>query len=107
MSENGTQERRPRHTGNGGARARPRGRRADPGDLDALRQLLSDPPYRRDLLIEYLHAIQDHDRCIRPSQLAALAELVGLSQTEVYEVATFYAHFDVVDQHEPAPPPLT
>jgi len=107
MSENGTQERRPRHTGNGGARARPRGRRADPGDLDALRQLLSDPPYRRDLLIEYLHAIQDHDRCLRPSQLAALAELVGLSQTEVYEVATFYAHFDVVDEHEPAPPPLT
>ena len=104
MSENGTQERRPRHTGNGGARARPRGRRADPGDLDALRQLLSDPPYRRDLLIEYLHVIQDHDRCLRPSQLAALAELMGLSQTEVYEVATFYAHFDVVDEHEPAPP---
>ncbi len=69
--------------------------------------MLGDPPYRRDLPIEYLHAIQDHGRCLRPSQLAALAEMVGLAQAEVYEVATFYAHFDVVAEHEPAPPPLT
>jgi len=107
MSEHSPEERRPRHPGKAGARARPRGRHAEAGDLEALRQLLGDPPYRRDLLIEYLHEIQDHYRCIRPSQTAALAQMLGLAQTEVYEVATFYAHFDVVDEQDPAPPLLT
>src|SRR6202011_4701628 len=61
---------------------------------------------RRDLLIEHLHLIQDRYRHLSAAHLAALAQEMRLALTEVYEVATFYAHFDVVKEGE-TPPPVT
>jgi len=85
----------------------PKGRQVDATALAEVRALLGDTPRRRDLLIEYLHRIQDEYGHLSAWHLAALAEEMRLAQTEVYEVATFYAHFDVVKEgHEP-PPPLT
>src|SRR5829696_1473287 len=101
--------RRPIHPGEGRRRAvpHPKGRVVDPRALDEVRALLADRPRRRDLLIEHLHLLQDRYRCLRESHLAALAEEMRLALAEVYEVATFYAHFDVVRDGEPGPPPLT
>ena len=64
-------------------------------------------PRRRDLLIEHLHLIQDAHGHLSAAHLRALAEEMRLSQAEIYEVATFYAHFDVVKEGEAPPPPLT
>ena len=86
--------------------AHPKGRQVEPPALDEIRHLLGDAPRRRDLLIEHLHRIQDRFGHISARHLAALAEDMRLSQAEVYEVATFYAHFDVVKEGE-SPPPLT
>jgi len=68
---------------------------------------LGDAPLRRDLLIEYLHRIQDHYRCLTAAHLAALAQMLKVSMTEVYEVASFYAHFDIVKEGEAEPPART
>jgi len=84
-----------------------KGRGVDPAARAEIRALLGDSPRRRDLLIEHLHAIQDRHGCLSAAHLAALAEEMRLSQTEVYEVATFYHHFDVVKEGEPPPPALT
>lgn len=75
----------------------PKGRRVDPQALAQVQALLRGP-LRRDLLIEYLHCINDRYRQLGAPHLAALAQLLGLAQTEVYEVATFYHHFDVVKE---------
>src|SRR5688500_13636623 len=91
--------RRPRRT--------PKGRQVDPQALDEVCALLGDKPRRRDLLIEYLHLIQDAYGCLSAAHLAALAAEMKLALAEVYEVATFYAHFDVVKEGEAAPPPVT
>ena len=72
-----------------------------------VQSLIGDAPYRRDLLIEYLHLIQDQYGCLSDDHIAALAKLMRLAQTEVYEVATFYHHFDLVHKGEPKPPALT
>ncbi len=72
-----------------------------------MRALLGDRPRRRDLLIEHLHLIQDRYGHLAVAHLAALAQEMKLAQTEVYEVATFYAHFDVVKEGEAPPPPVT
>jgi len=72
-----------------------------------VRALLADRPLRRDLLIEHLHLIQDRYGCLSAAHLAALAQEMRLALTEVYEVATFYAHFDVVKEGEAPPPPVT
>jgi NADH:ubiquinone oxidoreductase subunit E len=64
-------------------------------------------PRRRDLLIEYLHLIQDRYRHLAARHLAALAAELRIAQTEIYEVATFYAHFDVVHDDGAAPAPVT
>src|SRR6185436_17876182 len=88
-------------------RAAPKGRRVDPAALDEVRALLGDRPRRRDLLIEHLHLIQDRYGHLSAAHLAALAAEMKLAQTEVYEVATFYAHFDVVKEGETPPPPVT
>jgi formate dehydrogenase len=88
-------------------REAPKGRRADPQALDEIRALLGDTGRQRDLLIEHLHAIQDRYGCLASSHLAALAQEMGLAQAEVFEVATFYHHFDVVREGEPAPAALT
>ena len=84
-----------------------KGRQVIPSALEEVKVLLSGLPIRRDLLIEYLHLIQDAFGHLSSAHLAALAAHVNLSQTEVYEVATFYAHFDVVKEGETAPPATT
>ena len=73
---------------------------------DEVRALVGEAP-RRDLLVECLHRIQDAHGHIDADRLAALAQLMKLARAEVYEVATFYHHFDVVREGEPPPPPLT
>jgi formate dehydrogenase len=88
-------------------RRTPKGRQVDPRALDDVRALLSDRPRRRDLLIEHLHLIQDQYGHISAAHLAALAAEMRLAQAEVYEVATFYAHFDVVKEGETPPPAVT
>src|ERR1700761_1036450 len=85
----------------------PKGRQVDPTALAEVRDLLIDRPRRRDLLIEHLHLIQDHYGHLSAAHLAALAQEMRLALTEVYEVATFYAHFDVVKEGETPPPPIT
>ena len=70
-------------------------------------RLLTDRPRRRDLLIEHLHLIQDQYGYLSAAHLAALASEMKMALTEVYEVATFYAHFDVVKEGELPPPPVT
>ena len=88
-----------------------RGRQVLPQALAEVEALVGPGPYRHDLLIEYLHLINDRYRQLGAPHLAALARLLGLAQTEVYEVATFYHHFDVVKENAdgslPAPPALT
>src|SRR5215475_895455 len=99
--------------GGGGDRGRrrppktPKGRQVDPKALEEVRALLGDRPRRRDLLIEHLHLIQDRYGHLSAAHLAALAQEMRLALTEVYEVATFYAHFDVVKEGETPPPPVT
>ncbi|HTY69277.1 MAG TPA: NAD(P)H-dependent oxidoreductase subunit E [Alphaproteobacteria bacterium] len=93
--------------GGRGGRFHPKGRQVDPVALDEVCALLGERPRRRDLLIEHLHLIQDRYHQISAAHLAALAQEMNLPQAEVYEVATFYAHFDVVREGEEAPPALT
>ena len=87
--------------------ARPKGRAVDPKALGEIRALLADSPRRRDLLIEYLHLIQDRCGHLSAAHLVALAAEVNLAAAEVYEVASFYHHFDVVKEGESAPPAIT
>ena len=97
-------------TGRGGRRRPPRtpkGRQIDPQALVEVRALLTDRFRRRDLLIEHLHLIQDQYGYLSAPHLAALAAEMKMALTEVYEVATFYAHFDVVKEGELPPPPVT
>ena len=82
----------------------PKGRQVDPAALDEVRALLTDRPRRRDLLIEHLHLIQDHYGYLSAALLTALAAEMKMALTEVYEVATFYSHFDVVKDGVPPPP---
>ena len=88
-------------------RSTPRGRRVDPAARDEVVALLGDAPRRPDLLIEFLHLIQDRYGCLAAPHLVALAAELKLSMAEVYEVATFYHHFDVVKEGEAPPPPFT
>lgn len=87
----------------GRARPVPKGRQLDPAALDAVRSLLGDRPRHRALLIEHLHLLQDSCRGLRPAHLAALAHEMRLSLAEVHEVASFYAHFDLLEEDGPAP----
>lgn len=97
------------HPGKGrrGARYEGKGRQIEPEALAEIQSMLGDRPRRRDLLIEHLHLIQDTCGHLSARHLAALAGEIKLSLAEVYEVATFYAHFDVVGEGEATPPPLT
>src|SRR5256714_2574021 len=88
-------------------RSTPKGRAVDAKALAEVRALLGEAPRRRELLIEHLHLINDHFGHLPAAHLAALAQEVNLALTEVYEVATFYHHFEVVKEGEAAPPPLT
>ena len=85
----------------------PKGRVLDDTALADVRALLGTRPRRRDLLIEHLHLIQDKFGCLEARHLRALADEMRLSQAEVYEVASFYDHFDVVKEGEPKPAPVT
>src|SRR6185312_16867313 len=89
------------------ARAHPKGRPVEPQALAEIRALLGYAPRRRDLLIEFLHRIQDCYGHISGAHVVALAEELKLARTEVYEVATFYHHFDVIADGEMPPPRLT
>ena len=97
------------HPGKGrrGGRYEGKGRQVEPAALSEIQTMLGDRPRRRDLLIEHLHLIQDSAGHLSARHLAALAGEMKLSLAEVYEVATFYAHFDVVADGDSAPPPLT
>ncbi len=88
-------------------REAPKGRRVEPQALAEVQQLLGDSPRRADLLIEHLHKIQDGYGHLSSAHLAALAKEMGMAQTSVYEVASFYHHFDIVKEGGEAPAPLT
>ena len=109
MSGDARDVRPARHPGAGRGRASafPKGRAVDPEALARVCELLGDRPRRRDLLIEHLHLIQDRFGHLSPDHMVALADEMRLAPAEVYEVATFYAHFDVTRDGEPAPPPIT
>jgi formate dehydrogenase beta subunit len=85
----------------------PKGRRAGAEALAEVRELLGTVSRQRDLLIEHLHRIQDRFGHLSAAHLAALAEEMKLAQAEVYEVASFYHHFDIVKEGEAAPEALT
>jgi formate dehydrogenase beta subunit len=97
------------HPGEGrrSALLHPKGRLLLDTELSAVKQLVGEGPYERALLIEYLHLIQDAEHCLPAGHLHALAELLRIPMAEVYEVATFYAHFDVVRDGEPKPAKIT
>ena len=97
----------PRGSKRGRVRAAPKGRGVDPKAREEVVALLGDSPRRRDLLIEHLHRIQDRFGSLSGPHLVALAAEMKLAMTEVYEVATFYHHFDVVKDGESAPPAIT
>jgi NADH:ubiquinone oxidoreductase subunit F (NADH-binding)/NADH:ubiquinone oxidoreductase subunit E len=85
----------------------PKGRQVDPRALDEVRTLLGERSRQRDLLIEHLHLIQDRYGHLSAAHLAALAQEMKLALTEIYEVATFYSHFDVVKEGQTPPPAVT
>ena len=93
--------------GRGRVRSTPKGRRVDPKAREEVLALLGDAPRRRDLLIEHLHKIQDRYHCISAAHMVALASEMKMAMAEVYEVATFYHHFDVIKEGETPPPPIT
>jgi formate dehydrogenase beta subunit len=88
-------------------RPTPKGRQVDEGALAEVREVLGNLPRRRDLLIEHLHLVQERFGHLSAAHLAALGEEMRLPQAEIYETATFYAHFDVVREGETPPPPVT
>ena len=96
-----------RRGGRGGVRSKLKGRQVDPQAREDVLALLGDAPRRRDLLIEHLHKIQDRYGCLSARHLVALAAEMKMAMAEVYEVATFYHHFDVVKEGDTAPPAIT
>jgi formate dehydrogenase len=105
----GQPEGRAIHPGSGRRKAPlfPKGRVLRREEVSAVQALLGDRPRERALLIEYLHLIQDSQGCLPEGYLHALAAELRISMAEIYEVATFYAHFDVVGATEPPPPKVT
>src|SRR3954468_23161591 len=89
------------------ARPVPKGRPVDPVAREEIARLLDGVPLDAEYLIEYLHRVQDRFGHLSAAHLNALAEAMKLAQAEVYEVATFYHHFDVVKENEAAPPAIT
>jgi len=94
-------------SGKGRGRKFTKGRQYEDDALAEVQSLLGDRPRNRDLLIEFLHLIQDKHSHLSAAHMRALAEEMRLSMAEVYEVASFYAHFDVVKEGETPPPALT
>jgi len=100
-----TERQKPR--GQKRVRSTPKGRRVDPQARQEVLSLLGDAPRRRDLLIEHLHKIQDRYGCLSAAHIVALADEMKMAMAEVYEVATFYHHFDVVKEGDARPPAIT
>ncbi len=94
-------------SGKGKGRHTPKGRQLDDNAHSEIREILRGKARRKDFLIEYLHLVQDQYGHLSAAHLRALAEELGLAQAEVFEVASFYAHFDVVLEGETTPPALT
>nr|WP_321251402.1 NAD(P)H-dependent oxidoreductase subunit E [uncultured Ruegeria sp.] len=94
-------------SGKGKGRHTPKGRQFTDEAQAEIHRLLGDRPRRRDLLIEFLHLIQDEHGHVSADHIAALAVEMRIGQAEIYETATFYAHFDVVKEGETPPPALT
>ena len=85
-----------------------KGRQSDDQSIDDLKNLIPNDYFRqRDMLIESLHLIQDRYKCLKPKHLTALSELTNLPLTEIYETASFYAHFDIYKEDDLAPPDTT
>ena len=85
-----------------------KGRQSDDQSLDDLKNLIPNEYFRqRDMLIESLHLIQDRYKCLKPKHLTALSELTNLPLTEIYETASFYAHFDIYKEDDLTPPDTT
>ncbi len=85
-----------------------KGRQSDDQSIDDLKNLIPNEYFRqRDMLIESLHLIQDHYKCLKPKHLTALSELTNLPLTEIYETASFYAHFDIYKEDDISPPETT
>lgn len=97
------------HPGSGRRKspALPKGRFLEDNDRERVRDMLGDLPRRRDLLIEHLHLIQDQEGCLPAGLLHALAAEMRIPMSEIYEVASFYAHFDIVRDGEERPAPVT
>ena len=85
----------------------PKGRELDDKSISEVKSLIADLPLSRDMLIEYFHLIQDKYRCLQKKHLAAVSSLLKIPFAEAYEVATFYAHFDVIDDDDQIPPEIT
>jgi len=85
----------------------PKGRQLESDSLSTIRTLLGNRPRQRDFLVEHLHLIQDAEGCLPAGHLQALADEMRLPMAEVFEVASFYAHFDLVLDGEAPPPPVT
>ena len=85
-----------------------KGRQSDDQSIDELKNLIPNDYFRqRDMLIESLHLIQDRYKCLKPKHLTALSELTNLPLTEIYETASFYAHFDIYKEDDLTPPDTT
>src|SRR3954449_513277 len=93
--------------GRRGPRTGPRGRVATEAARAAVLATIGTLPLRRDLLIEHMHTLQDAHGCLRAGHLVALAELLRLAPVEVFEVASFYHHFEVLEDATPQPPAVT
>ena len=78
-----------------------KGRQPDDASIAQVRELIGNAPHRRDLLIENLHKLNDEYRALHDHHLVALAKEMNLPMAEVYEVATFYHHFEVVRGNDP------
>ena len=94
-------------SGRGKGRRTPKGRQYEDDALAEVQALLGTRPRARDLLIEFLHLIQDAHGHLSARHLRALAHEMRLSMAEIWEVASFYAHFDLVKEGETPPPALT
>ena len=109
MTKTGQDRARRIHPGSGRRAAPPvpKGREPHTADQERVQEILGERPRARDLLIEHLHLIQDAEGCLTAGHLQALAGELKISMAEVYEVASFYAHFDIVLDGEAKPAPVT
>ena len=89
------------------AKTKPKGRMVDPTAIDEIKDIIGVWPDQRDMLIEYLHLIQDNQGYLSQRHLTALAQMMKLPMAEVWEVATFYDHFDCIKDGETPPAPVT